>query len=141
MQGGEELTDPAEVVLRFCNLLSERDAEAARSHLAADAVYQNVGMAASIGADAIVADLANQFTMFPQTYRFEMKHVAVNGDLVLTERVDYLEGPGMKMALPVMGTFVVKDGLIARWTDYFDSALIGKILGGEDVEDLIPSGY
>jgi limonene-1,2-epoxide hydrolase len=135
------LSDPAEVVLRFCELLSEHDAPAVRSHLAADAVYQNVGMAASVGSDAIVADLANQFTMFPQTYRFEIKHLAVNGDVVLTERVDYLEGPGMKMALPVMGTFVVKDGRIARWTDYFDSALIGKILGGEDIGDLIPPDY
>jgi limonene-1,2-epoxide hydrolase len=135
------LSDPAEVVLRFCELLSERDAQGVRSHLATDAVYQNVGMAASVGSDAIVADLANQFTMFPQTYRFEIKHLAVKGDVVLTERVDYLEGPGMKMALPVMGTFVVKEGRIARWTDYFDSALIGKILGGEDIGDLIPPGY
>jgi limonene-1,2-epoxide hydrolase len=135
------LSDPAEVVLRFCELLSGRDAQAVRPHLAHDAVYQNVGMEASIGGDAIVADLANQYTMFPQTYRFEIKHLAVNGDVVLTERVDYLEGPGMKMALPVMGTFVVKDGRIARWTDYFDSALIGKILGGEDIGDLIPPDY
>jgi len=135
------MSDPADVVLRFCELLSKRDAQAVRSHLAADAVYQNVGMAASVGADAIVADLANQYTMFPQTYRFEIKHLAVNGDVVLTERIDYLEGPGMKMALPVMGTFVVKGDLIARWTDYFDSALIGKILGGEDVGGLIPPGY
>ena len=135
------MSDPAEVVLRFCELLSERDAEAVRSQLAADAVYQNVGMAPSVGADAIVADLVNQYAMFPQTYRFEIKHLAVNADVVLTERIDYLEGPGMKMALPVMGTFVVKDGRIARWTDYFDSALIGKILGGEDVGGLIPTGY
>jgi limonene-1,2-epoxide hydrolase len=135
------LSDPAEVVLKFCDLLSERDVQAVRPHLAADAVYQNVGMAASIGADAIVADLANQYAMFPETYRFEIKHLAVNGDVVMTERVDYLEGPGMKMALPVMGTFVVKDGVISRWTDYFDSALIGKILGGDDVGELIPTRY
>jgi limonene-1,2-epoxide hydrolase len=121
--------------------LSERDAEAVRSLLAPDAVYQNVGMEARIGADSVVADLANQYSMFPQTYRFEIKHLAVNGNVVMTERIDYLEGPGMKMALPVMGTFVVKDGLIARWTDYFDSALIGKILGGDDVGGLIPPGY
>jgi limonene-1,2-epoxide hydrolase len=135
------LSDPAEVVLRFCELLSGRDAKAVRPHLADDAVYQNVGMAASIGADAIVADLGNQYTMFPQTYRFEIKHLAVKGDVVMTERVDYLEGPGMKMAPPVMGVFVVKAGLIARWTDYFDSALIGKILGGDDVAGLVSPGY
>jgi limonene-1,2-epoxide hydrolase len=135
------LSDPAEVVRQFCELLSQRDVDAVRPHLSADAVYQNVGMAASVGADAIVADLANQYSMFPETYRFDIKHLAVDGGVVMTERIDYLEGPGMKMALPVMGTFVVKDGLIARWTDYFDSALIGKILGGEDIGGLIPAGY
>ena len=135
------MSDPAEVVREFCELLTKHDAEAVRPHLSAGAVYQNVGMAPSIGPDAIVADLANQYTMFPETYRFEIKHLAVNDGVVLTERIDYLEGPGMKMALPVMGAFVVKDGLIARWTDYFDSALIGKILGGEDTGGLIPSGY
>jgi limonene-1,2-epoxide hydrolase len=135
------LSDSAEVVRQFCELLSKRDAEAVRPHLSAEAVYQNVGMAASVGPDAIVADLSNQYTMFPETYRFEIKHLAVNDGVVMTERIDYLEGPGMKMALPVMGTFVVKDGLIARWTDYFDSALIGKILGGEEIGGLIPAGY
>jgi limonene-1,2-epoxide hydrolase len=135
------LPDPAEVVREFCELLSKRDAEAVRPHLTADAVYHNVGMAASTGPDAIVADLANQYTMFPETYRFDIKHLAVNDGVVLTERVDFLEGPGMKLALPVMGTFVVKDGLIARWTDYFDSALIAKILAGEEIESLIPAGY
>ncbi len=135
------MSDPAEVVREFCELLSKRDTEAVRAHLSADAVYQNVGMAASTGPDAIVADLANQYSMFPETYRFDMKHLAVNGGVVMTERIDYLEGPGMKMALPVMGTFVVKDGLISRWTDYFDSALIGKIVGGEDIGGLIPAAY
>jgi limonene-1,2-epoxide hydrolase len=40
-----------------------------------------------------------------------------------------------------MGAFIVRDGKISRWTDYFDSALIGKILGGEDISGLVPSGY
>jgi limonene-1,2-epoxide hydrolase len=136
-----ELSDPAEVVRRFCDVLSGRDAGAVRPLLTDDAVYQNVGMAASAGVDAVVADLTNQYSMFPDEYRFEIKHLAVNGNTVLTERIDYLAGPGMKMALPVMGTFVVDGDRVSRWTDYFDSALIGKILGGEDIEPLIPPSY
>lgn len=135
------MPEPAEIVREFCELLSKHDAEAVRPYLTDDAVYQNVGMAPSVGPDAIVADLTNQYSMFPDTYRFDIVRIAVNGDAVLTERVDHLAGPGMKMSLPVMGTFVVRDGQVARWTDYFDSALIGKILGGEDVSGLIPGGY
>lgn len=135
------MADPADVVRDFCDVLTKRDPEAVRAHLTADAVYQNVGMAASVGADAVIADLTNQYGMFPETYRFEIKHLAVNGDVVLTERMDYLAGPAMNLAIPVMGAFVVREGKIARWTDYFDSALIGKILGGDDVSGLIPSSW
>lgn len=135
------MSDPIEVVRRFCETLSRRDAAAVRPMLTDEAIYQNVGMAANVGADAVVADLANQYTMFPEEYRFEIKHVAAHGNVVLTERVDHLAGPGMKMALPVMGAFVVDGDRIVRWTDYFDSALIGKILGGEDIGPLIPPSY
>ncbi len=135
------MPDPVEVVRQFCDALSKHDPEGVRPFLADDSVYHNVGMAPSVGADAIVADLTNQYSMFPETYRFEVKHMAVNGSAVLTERVDYLAGPGMNLVLPVMGVFVVAGDRIARWTDYFDSALIGKILGGEDISGLVPSSW
>ena len=40
--------------------------------------------------------------------------------------------------VPVMGTFIVRDGRIARWTDYFDTGLVGKMLTGEDYGGLVP---
>jgi limonene-1,2-epoxide hydrolase len=45
---------------------------------------------------------------------------------------------GSLHGVPVMGTFVVEDGLIARWTDYFDTGLIAKMLRGEDYTGLVP---
>jgi limonene-1,2-epoxide hydrolase len=40
-----------------------------------------------------------------------------------------------------MGTFVVHEGKIARWTDYWDTALPAKMMSGEDVSALVPEKY
>ena len=45
------------------------------------------------------------------------------GDVVLVERIDELHsqtGEPMVEAMPVMGAFEVRDGLISAWRDYFD---------------------
>ena len=61
------------------------------------------------------------------------------GEVVLTERVDMItDFDGRLHGVPVMGTFVVDGGKICRWTDYFDTGLIGKMLGGEDYTGLVP---
>jgi limonene-1,2-epoxide hydrolase len=109
--------------------------------IADDAVYQNVGMPASSGVDAIVENMAAQFSMFPDAYAFEIVNMASEGSVVLTERLDYIQAPdGSKPAVPVMGTFVVgEDGKITRWTDYFDVSLTVKLLQGEDISGLVPA--
>jgi limonene-1,2-epoxide hydrolase len=37
-----------------------------------------------------------------------------------------------------MGSLVVRDGKIVRWTDYWDSALITKMMSEEDYGSLVP---
>ncbi len=77
--------------------------------------------------------------MFPDTYEYKMRNIAGAGDVVLTERLDMINGfDGVPHAVPVMGTFVVRGDRSTRWTDYFDTALIGKMLSGEDYSTLIP---
>jgi limonene-1,2-epoxide hydrolase len=121
--------------------MERRDPEALRPLLAEDAVYQNVGMPAFIGVDAIVENMGAQFSMFPDAYAFEIVNIASDGSVVLTERLDYIQAPdGSKPAIPVMGTFVVSDdGKITRWTDYFDVNLTVKLLQGEDISALVPA--
>ncbi|MEE6134913.1 limonene-1,2-epoxide hydrolase family protein [Mycobacterium sp. 050128] len=135
------MSAPVDVVRRFCALMEERDAEALRPLIADNAVYQNVGMPASNGVNAIVENMAAQFAMFPDAYAFEIVNMASDGPVVLTERLDYIQAPdGSKPAVPVMGTFVVgDDGKITRWTDYFDVSLTVKLLQGEDISALVPA--
>ncbi|MCV7440657.1 nuclear transport factor 2 family protein [Mycobacterium paraense] len=135
------MSSPADVVRHFCALMEQRDAEALRPLLAEGAVYQNVGMPAVVGPDAIVENMAAQFAMFPDAYAFEIVNLASEGSVVLTERLDYIQAPdGSTPAIPVMGTFVVDDDeRITRWTDYFDLNLIMKLLQGEDISALVPA--
>jgi limonene-1,2-epoxide hydrolase len=135
------MSSPVDAVREFCALMQRRDPEALRPLLAEDAVYQNVGMPAFTGVDAIVANMGAQFSMFPDAYAFEIVNIASDGPVVLTERLDYIQTPdGAKPAVPVMGTFVVgDDGKITRWTDYFDVGLTVKLLQGEDISALIPA--
>lgn len=136
------MSDAMGIVQEFCDRMADRDAEALRPFIAADAVYQNVGMPAAVGVEAIVQNLAGQFGMFPDSYEYVMKNIAANGNVVLTERLDLIKGPdGTVHGVPVMGAFVVRDGKIARWTDYWDTGLPMKMMTGEDVTALIPAGY
>jgi limonene-1,2-epoxide hydrolase len=136
------MTDPVEIVGTFCGLMERRDVAALTPYLAVDAIYQNVGMPATVGADAIAENLGQQFAVFPDSYAYQMINIAASGDTVLTERLDMIKTPaGELVGVPVMGTFVVRDGKIARWTDYWDTGLPVKMMTGEDVSGLIPSDY
>jgi limonene-1,2-epoxide hydrolase len=135
------MSEAQAIVQEFCDSMVRRDAEALRPFLCDDAVYQNVGMEATTGIDAIVANLAGQFQMFPDSYEYVMKNIAANGDVVLTERLDLIRTPSGVQGVPVMGTFVVRDGKIRRWHDYWDTGLPRKMMMGEAVSTLVPAEY
>jgi limonene-1,2-epoxide hydrolase len=135
------MSHPVDVVRQFCALMEKRDPEALRPFIADDAVYQNVGMPAATGVEAILENMGAQFSMFPDAYAFEIVNIASDAQVVLTERVDYIQTPaGTVAGVPVMGTFVVdENGKITRWTDYFDVSLPIKLLQGEDISALVPA--
>ncbi|WP_322751275.1 MULTISPECIES: limonene-1,2-epoxide hydrolase family protein [unclassified Frankia] len=135
------MSDSARIVREFCDLMAKRDPALLRPFLAGDAVYQNTGMPAAVGAAAVLDDLAGQFAMFPDAYEYKMINMAVDGDVVLTERLDMIRTPDGVRGVPVMGTFVVRDGVITRWTDYLDTALPAKMMSGADTSALVPATY
>ena len=128
-----------QIVQEFCDKMVGRDAEAVRSYLDPEVVYQNVGQPSVSGVDSVVQNLAAQFAQFPDSYEYKTINVTAEGDVVLTERLDYVKGPdGIVHGLPVMGAFVVRDDKIVRWTDYWDTGLIAKMMSGEDYSALVP---
>ncbi|OBI87184.1 limonene-1,2-epoxide hydrolase family protein [Mycobacterium asiaticum] len=47
-------------------------------------------------------------------------NIAVNGNVVLTERIDEMVYDGNKISARCMGAFEVRDDKITAWRDYFD---------------------
>lgn len=69
--------------------------------------------------------------MFKDATRFEVQYLDIHergNGVVYTDRVDFFEGGGVRMELPVQGEFRVKDGLVTEWVDRFSwMKLIGDI--------------
>ena len=129
---------PESVVRDFCAAVAKRDEVGVRALVTDDVVYLNVGMTPARGIDETIAALAGMWAMFPDGFDFAINRLAVDGSTVLTERVDSLASAGIVSPIPVMGAFDVRDGRVCSWRDYFDMALVGRMMAGEDVSDVVP---
>jgi limonene-1,2-epoxide hydrolase len=122
--------DPEAIVRDFCAAFARQDAEELLGFFADDAVYHNIPFDPSVGKDAIAATLG-MFVTGDGEGSFELVHIAANGHVVLTERVDRVTMNGKVATLPVMGTFEVNEaGKITAWRDYFDVAMLMSQVNG-----------
>jgi limonene-1,2-epoxide hydrolase len=111
--------EPIELVRRFCAAWSDGDLDRLLEFFADDAVYHNIPVDAVTGKDAIRTMIAG-FTQGMDGIEFRVANIASSGNIVLTERVDVFVQGDKRIELPVMGTFEVANGRIAKWRDYFD---------------------
>jgi limonene-1,2-epoxide hydrolase len=119
----------AERTVRDClAALETHDSALLRPYLTDDVVYHNIPVDPVAGLEATLAFLDGFFGMFSGT-TVDILHLAVRDDVVLTERVDTLTLGQHSAALPVMGTFELRDGRISAWRDYFDLAQVTALLG------------
>ena len=135
--GSTMMSDQVAVVRAFCAAVGDKDLDAVRPLIGETCVYHNVGFEPAVGGEATLAAVVSQFEMFDEI-EFRIVHAAQVGDVVLTERVDTVTTGGVASPIPVMGAFVVEDGQIRAWRDYFDMGLVGRLMGGEDVGTLLP---
>jgi limonene-1,2-epoxide hydrolase len=122
------MTRQEQVVREFCAAWSKLDLDALMAYFTTDAVYHNIPMDPVEGTDAIRSFIEG-FTGPVERVEFEVVHLASDGDLVLTERVDTFVTADRSAGLPVMGAFELRDGKIAAWRDYFDMAQAMAALG------------
>jgi limonene-1,2-epoxide hydrolase len=111
-------------VRRFCAAWSDNiGAAELGAFFTDDAVYYNIPMAPVIGREAIANNIAPFIRPGApgiESIQFRVIHIAANGPVVMTERVDVFKLPDKSFELPVMGTFEVSDGKVSAWRDYFD---------------------
>jgi len=122
--------DAERIVRDLCDTFAKHEAEAFRPFFTDDVVYHNIPMDPAVGIDASIAFIEGFFAMC-QSLVIETVHLAVRGNVVLTERIDTFTMGDKVAALPVMGTFEIRDGKISAWRDYFDLAQITAMLSGD----------
>jgi len=111
--------DPKATVTAFLAALERLDLDGAMALATDDIVYQNVPLAPARGVQAVRKTLRSMFGMCTG-FEARMTHMAADGPVVLTERVDVLRYRAVAVEFWVCGTFEVRDGRIALWRDYFD---------------------
>lgn len=118
------MPSPKEIVEDFCAMWADPGGdEAIGKHFRPDTIWENHGLATTTGPDEAIALNASFAEKGVAGIRFEILALAVDGNKVLTERIDTMSAADGSVigAFPVMGIFEVEDGKIAAWRDYFDT--------------------
>ena len=112
---------PEEVVRSFFDAHKRLDVEGIIGFFTEDAVWQNMPAQyqPAVGREA-VADLVRMFFAKTEAAELEILNIAVNGNLVFTERVDHCIYDGTKIDAPVAGVFEIEGDKIKAWREYFD---------------------
>lgn len=86
-----------------------------------DVSWENTGSPPTKGKRAAMDFLSRLHDTLDMEYcTAELHHIASRGNIVLTERTDrvHLLDGSVAIEIPIMGTFEVRDGRIARYADY-----------------------
>jgi limonene-1,2-epoxide hydrolase len=121
--------EPTEVVRRFLGLLEAGQADGAAQLLSADVEWRNTGLPTFRGPR--VAGMLRDMERRGIGFEARIKHIASDGDVVLTERVDVLRFKRWESAFWVCGTFEVRAGRIELWDDHFamGNVLVASLKG------------
>jgi limonene-1,2-epoxide hydrolase len=112
---------PGEVVSAFIAALERRDLDSALLLVTEDVVYDNVPIGPVTGTDAVRDALSGAIGR-AETVQWVVTHQVVAGEVVMNERLDRFLVAGRWIEVPVAGLFVLRDGRIAQWRDYFGLA-------------------
>jgi limonene-1,2-epoxide hydrolase len=108
------MSDAIDLIREFCDAFGKgATIDEIVAYFTDDAVYHNIPVEPVVGPEGIRGVFA-MFTTGVERIEFRVLNIVGDGTVVLTERVD------KTIELPVMGTFEVRDGKIAKWRDYFD---------------------
>ena len=112
------------LVRRFIGAIEANVLDTACSLLAPNCTYDNVPMGVVHGPEAVRAGLAPFLGACDQVQWVIHHQVARQDDhadgVVMNERLDRFHMGDRWIEVPVAGLFVISDGLITLWRDYFD---------------------
>jgi limonene-1,2-epoxide hydrolase len=119
-------TDPATTVRAFFAAMEDRAIKQALELTDPKIVWRNTSLPTVRG--KLVARLLKGMDRDGIGFRADFHHIAATGDVVLTERTDYLRIGPLEIDFWVCGTFRLgPDGRIVLWHDHFSWT---NVLGG-----------
>lgn len=110
-----------QIIRDFIAAWSRLDVEELLDYFAEDGTYYNMPIAPVSGRGGLRAFIAAFLNGWTST-DWEILNIVSAGDIVIAERMDRTEMGDKKVALPCCGVFVMEDGKIKVWRDYFDMA-------------------
>ena len=117
-------TSPLEIVKTFLGALEPLDYDMALTFVAADCEYTNPPPFGTVHGPTGMRALLEPFFAPTLKNEFGVLREAVNGAVVVLERLDRHRLADKWVELPVTGVFEVHGGLITYWRDYFNVATI-----------------
>ena len=116
-------TNSSSLVRQFCDALTSGDMQNAKPFLHANVYYHNQPWEPMRGADA-VCDFLQPFIdgTHCRCVTMNILNQVGEGDTVMNAREELWVRGDLEVNLPVAGLFIVEDGLITRWVDYWDLA-------------------
>jgi limonene-1,2-epoxide hydrolase len=122
---------PADIVVEFLHAMARFDLDTALGLVAEDLEYINVSLPTIHGRARLERLARPIFQPGRMGFNVYLHHVATEGDVVLTDRVDEINFRRFASRFWVYGRFVVRDGKIAVWRDSFDwlDVTIGNLRG------------
>jgi limonene-1,2-epoxide hydrolase len=125
---------PGALVDEFITAIERGDLPHALGLLSEACEYDNVPMGKVFGPAAVGTTLTPFFERFTGV-EWVVHHQVASGDLasgvVMNERSDRFRRGEEWVELPVAGLFVITDGKITLWRDYFDLPTVRHLLHGD----------
>ena len=117
-----------DTVRSFLKALEAQDLDTALGYLAENVEYQNLPLPPTRSRRAAARVLGPVLRL--SGFEAQVRHIAANGPVVLTERTDAVFIGPVRIPFQVCGTFEVRDGQIVLWRDTFDwaSGLVNTLI-------------
>jgi limonene-1,2-epoxide hydrolase len=109
------------VIREFLAAWARLDAAELTGYFTDDIVYHNMPGAPVAGREDVTKRIRAFLSGWTET-SWDVLNLLCAGDLVMVERVDRTKSGDKSVDLPCVGVFLMRDGKIAVWRDYFDLA-------------------
>ena len=110
-----------QIVKDFIKAWSNLNADALVNYFTEDGTYHNMMLPPVTGHEALRGFIGNFLASWTKT-DWDIINIVAEGDVVIVERLDRTQMGDASVDLPCTGVFIMENGKIKIWRDYFDLA-------------------